>query len=709
METPNNNHKRTTTQAELKQPSARAKKQNTGSLVDSLLSDLDQEAPKKTDKNEELRQKHIDDLTNIFSEAYVIASKGTQMPTQTEIEARFGVYSTTGFKSGIKKNEFEFLVNILRGKQENVATTVKELDYIYESPFPELPGKLRMTINEETNQMLRATIKNRSRNHLLKFSGLPYDCRVSISTEVEVPLPPQGLPPNFEIKRKKFRWSFEGNGGKSPWRIDLTQVITEVDRQLSPDDDDLSRQVKPPNLIQSSTYEIEFEIKATALSTLNNPEHMRDTVQEFYALITQTLTFLQQMRVEQFPEVGFVNVTDESKCAQLRQTIRQIFKVSDNNDDEFPGSMPVTFSRRYFPIVQTKPYFVSEKTDGIRYLMLIVSDGIYFIDRKYQIRSVRFDLLNELYGTKGPTLLDGEMVRHAQTQRPIFMVFDVIMINNQYVADKNLSSRLQIIGTDVIAPYRQITKNQFPSSHPFGLIGKTFFPKDQIKKLFAHIRKDERTGQRFYVDDIRCHRTDGIIFTPDESYHVKTTFNLFKWKYVEKLSVDFKLTRVNNSNEFILSAQADGREVACKSVTFLDNDRTQLLNDMSNHTNLKSYIIECSYDPWIGYWRYQGIRTDKNKPNALSVIFDVMECISENITKEELIYRLQLSPEKDNWQVQIQTLCKSLAEGGSISSQVQHPTKHALSPQVTATSFHSTPTVSQGNVSLLFPPQSQLK
>jgi hypothetical protein len=46
----------------------------------------------------------------------------------------------------------------------------------------------------------------------------------------------------------------------------------------------------------------------------------------------------------------------------------------------------------------------------------------------------------------GPTLLDGEMIRHAQTQKPIFMVFDIIMINNQYVGDKSLFDRLQIIG-----------------------------------------------------------------------------------------------------------------------------------------------------------------------------------------------------------------------------------------------------------------------
>jgi mRNA guanylyltransferase len=71
------------------------------------------------------------------------------------------------------------------------------------------------------------------------------------------------------------------------------------------------------------------------------------------------------------------------------------------DNTEFPGSMPIVFSRRYFPIVQTKTYFVSEKTDGIRYLMLVLPEGIYCIDRKYHFRYLRFDLLSELYAKEG--------------------------------------------------------------------------------------------------------------------------------------------------------------------------------------------------------------------------------------------------------------------------------------------------------------------
>jgi hypothetical protein len=52
----------------------------------------------------------------------------------------------------------------------------------------------------------------------------------------------------------------------------------------------------------------------------------------------------------------------------------------------------------------------------------------------------------------------------------------------------------------------------------------------------------------FYQDDKRYHRTDGIIFTPNSAYIAHTNPQLFKWKYTDKCSIDFKL-----STRFFLS------------------------------------------------------------------------------------------------------------------------------------------------------------
>ncbi len=69
--------------------------------------------------------------------------------------------------------------------------------------------------------------------------------------------------------------------------------------------------------------------------------------------------------------------------------------------------MPVTFSRRHFPTIQRVPYYVSEKTDGIRYLMLVLDNGAFFIDRKFSFNFITdFEALTELYGSQGTKNLE---------------------------------------------------------------------------------------------------------------------------------------------------------------------------------------------------------------------------------------------------------------------------------------------------------------
>lgn len=49
-------------------------------------------------------------------------------------------------------------------------------------------------------------------------------------------------------------------------------------------------------------------------------------------------------------------------------------------------------------------------------------------------------------------------------------------------------------------------------------------------------------------------------------------------------------------------------------------------------------------------WRFHLERTDKNHPNHISVVFDTMEAISENITENELAQRIPCSYANDTWE-----------------------------------------------------------
>lgn len=90
----------------------------------------------------------------------------------------------------------------------------------------------------------------------------------------------------------------------------------------------------------------------------------------------------------------------------------------------------------------------------------------------------------------------------------------------------------------MVTPYRKemrLTESGFP----FILIGKSFMHASQIGRIFGMVQPLPGGHDRLYDDsDKRCHKTDGIIFTPIiPPYPVGTARAVFKWKYPELLSI----------------------------------------------------------------------------------------------------------------------------------------------------------------------------
>merc|ERR1739847_226588 len=96
----------------------------------------------------------------------------------------------------------------------------------------------------------------------------------------------------------------------------------------------------------------------------------------------------------------------------------------------------------------------------------------------------------------------------------------------------------------------------------------------------------------------------------------------------------------------------DGTIISCK---ILESKR-QLCGFESDHhyswlnDDNGTVIVELTYDPIAGMWRFHLERTDKNHPNHISVVFDTMEAISENITENELAQRIPCSYANDTWE-----------------------------------------------------------
>lgn len=81
----------------------------------------------------------------------------------------------------------------------------------------------------------------------------------------------------------------------------------------------------------------------------------------------------------------------------------------------FPGSQPVSMDNTNIGLLHQKPYRVSWKADGMRYMMLIDGeDKVYFFDRDFnvfKVNGLRFLHRKDLRKHLTNTLLDGVSVQ----------------------------------------------------------------------------------------------------------------------------------------------------------------------------------------------------------------------------------------------------------------------------------------------------------
>eukprot|EP01125_Pyxidicula_operculata_P000925 TRINITY_DN1080_c1_g1_i2.p1 TRINITY_DN1080_c1_g1~~TRINITY_DN1080_c1_g1_i2.p1 ORF type:complete len:358 (+),score=86.22 TRINITY_DN1080_c1_g1_i2:1130-2203(+) len=336
--------------------------------------------------------------------------------------------------------------------------------------------------------------------------------------------------------------------------------------------------------------------------------------------------------------------------------------------------MPISLSRRHVPMIQSKPYYVSEKTDGVRYMMLICSLGVYLVDRKFSFYKVNFPQLTTVFSVDDKlTLLDGELIRNVTTNKINYLLFDVVMVNGEHCGNEKFSKRMNIIGEHVIRPYRDMESTSNPSEFPYIILAKRFHDKKKFTYLLTCI-KSEPDKTRYYRDDKRHHKMDGFIFTPDEPYALKTTHTLFKWKYSDKQTIDFRARRNSETGVYTLSIQVHGGESDCFQVNFRGSDQARLAADWEKHKIKDDAIVECLYDKWSGEWRYYGLRPDKKAPNFIRIAMETMMSLSEDVTKEELAYRLQFDdPKHDDFVMkEIERRNKALAEAHYSSTHHQH-------------------------------------
>jgi hypothetical protein len=256
----------------------------------------------------------------------------------------------------------------------------------------------------------------------------------------------------------------------------------------------------------------------------------------------------------------------------------------------FPGPQPVSIERRHFCLLKRQPYLVSEKTDGVRHLLVSTPDGLTaLVNRAFLVEPVKIRVPKD-------TLLDGELVK-TRTGKMLFVVYDAVRVKGENLMHAPLTERLE--------KARGVLKGIIKTAGaPFEIRVKTMW---DLGSPIPDLNSFE-------------YETDGLVFTPiEEPIRMGTHETMFKWKPRERITIDFCL---QNGHELFVQ---DRGEPYKEAELHTRNQRS----DLPDGT-----IVECGYGD-LG-WFVEKIRTDKTHANNRRTYFRTLVNIRENIQLQDL-------------------------------------------------------------------------
>ena len=363
----------------------------------------------------------------------------------------------------------------------------------------------------------------------------------------------------------------------------------------------------------------------------------------------------------------------EEQANEIRTVVLQL--CGQDGSARFPGSQPVSLARDNMDQIAKQEYHVTWKADGTRYMLLLMIDGCYLVDRKFSIRRVqmRFPAPLKTHGVTvhHATLLDGEMVVDDVTdptavtaaaggggggapvqlrQRRRFLAYDLMALLGTNLMDRPFVDRISLINSHVVHPRNLFLQDAGKSGsynfskEPFSIRQKDFFPLSGTESTI-----------RNFIPKL-THECDGLIFQPSRTRYVTGTMDtLLKWKFTHLNSVDFlfKLAWVPGSAPapklFVGGDRGELVPVDEPSGDFTLGgvEDPDVAPDGTRLSDLDGQIVECTWDKeggrgdggegGGGAWRYLRVRTDKDTPNFVTVYRHTLQSILDDITSEDII------------------------------------------------------------------------
>ncbi|XKL60565.1 hypothetical protein PGB90_007622 [Kerria lacca] len=321
---------------------------------------------------------------------------------------------------------------------------------------------------------------------------------------------------------------------------------------------------------------------------------------------------------------GVDAVTDREKVYEVHAKIREL---TGSEIDSFVGSQPVSMNKTNMTFLAEKPYRVSWKADGTRYMMFILNkDEVYFIDRDnsiFKINHLQFFLRKCNMQHITNTLLDGEMVidKFKNTPIPRYLVYDIVYFEGKNIGKENFfPTRLRAIEKEIIEPRIEAMKagRIIKEQEPFSVRAKSFYELHYTSYLLSEKFAKQLT-----------HEPDGLIFQPSDDPYIYGTSNMvLKWKPLSLNSIDFKLQ----------VRRVESMGCLPEYIGNLLTGNGQVFGKIKCNKNLRAFdnkIIECKYEN--NQWVFMRERTDKSFPNSNKTAQAVFESIRTPVTQSMLL------------------------------------------------------------------------
>eukprot|EP00667_Euglena_gracilis_P000691 EG_transcript_691 len=327
------------------------------------------------------------------------------------------------------------------------------------------------------------------------------------------------------------------------------------------------------------------------------------------------------------PFLQFVH--QKAEMMTLLSAIQNFIGLNVNRDRRFPGSSAMMLDEAGLKNICATDhrYVVSKKIIGLRYLLVHLKadgtrpGGCYLVDRAFAAFRVQ---LWPAPAEWGDMLLDGTLVVVGGSA--VFVVFDCLYFDGTRTIPENLDSRLEYVSKrfQMETAINQLLPQLPPNECAI------------VCKQYYHIRDLPRLVREFENPDPQAsYQTDGLIFTPKKNgYRTNFDPHLFKWKPVERCTVDFRLTENRHGGHDLSLARPVGKELREMPYDCLDSS-------VELPAALVGSVVECrplqkqdSMGMLQTTWQILSIRSDKNTPDREDV---ATACLQNSITCQRLL------------------------------------------------------------------------